>query len=343
MILFISRIGESLPIVHRINKEGIDAKIYIHNNKYKNNYDGILGKVELKDLKETMNDAEKIVFDSNVNLGPLLNDTDTRIVAMPIPIDEKELTQISGIKEKKGVSGVRIISEMWFDGKEPVLFTNSLPNAQWLTGGLGIEMASQSNCLWINDGDGLLSNELKSLVPVLASSGYIGPVSVDCTVNSKDKTPYLNSWKLGFRYDSVFCLLSLLGDTISSFFLDSFSVKTKEFSCSERITISPYPYIEESLLDKLANGINLNMNIDVNNSFWGQDIKKEGKDIKCAGNDGVLGVMASTGKSIEDGFGKIFKAIRKFNVDSPLQFRIDGAKESNKSYKKLRDWNICIN
>jgi len=344
MILFISSIGESLPIVYRMIKGGLDTKIYIHNHKYKHNYDGILDKVELNDLKKTMMDAEKIIFDSNVKIGSMADDFTFKAIAIPTLVKETELTEKAGIKARKTVSGVRIIAEMWFNGKEPVLFVYSLPNREWLTGGLGLEMASQSNCLWVGDGNGILSSELKAIAPLLTAFGYVGPVSVDCTVNSKDKKPYLNNWKIGFRYDSIFCLLAL-SKSVSSFFVDGYNIdaNTGSFACSERITISPYPYTEESLLDELAKDVNLNIDLDANKLLWGQDIKREDKEVKCAGNDGVLGVMASTGKSIEGGFGEIFKAIRRLNVDSPLQFRIDGAKESNKSYKKLKDWDICIN
>ena len=63
MILFISNSGESLPVVYRLRREGTDAQIYIHHPKYRKNYDGLLKKVSVKDLKKTVKKADTIVFD----------------------------------------------------------------------------------------------------------------------------------------------------------------------------------------------------------------------------------------------------------------------------------------
>ncbi len=351
MILFISDFGGSLPIVYRMKQEGTDVKVYVHNKIYKNSYDGILDKVEIKDLKKMMMSAEKIVFDSNVKLGSLIDGMEDKMIGMSRDLSKYEsdtddgrvLAKKVGIKTKKGVTGVQIITEMWFGGKEPVLFVHSLPNQRWLTGNLGLETGSQSNCLWAKKETGLLVDELKSLVPMLSKAGYVGPVSVDCTVNSKDKKPYFNNWRFGFRYDSIFCLLSLLDKPVTEFINGDFAIANDNLSCSERLTIAPYPYANEELLNLLARNIKLNIDLNNMNGFWAQDIKSEDDEIECAGNDGILGVMTSKGRKIEDGFGEIYKAIRKLNIEAPLQFRIDGAKESNKRFKKLNDWNVCIN
>lgn len=63
MILFCSNSGESLPIVYRLKREGTDARIYIHNPRYRKNYDGIVPKVKISELKKAVSKADIIVFD----------------------------------------------------------------------------------------------------------------------------------------------------------------------------------------------------------------------------------------------------------------------------------------
>lgn len=63
MILFFSNSGESLPIVYRLRREGTDARIYIHNPRYRKNYDGIVPKVRIGELKKVVTKADIIVFD----------------------------------------------------------------------------------------------------------------------------------------------------------------------------------------------------------------------------------------------------------------------------------------
>lgn len=351
MILFISKTGAALPIVYRMRQEGSDVKIYIHDELFKNSYDGIIDKVEVRDIKKVIMKAEKVIFDSNINMDSLADCLENKVIGYAPELSKYEgntdhgryLAKEAGIKEKKGVKGLQVIAEMWFDGKEPVLFTYSIPNQYWLTGDLGLRMGSQTNCLWVNDGTGTLFEELKSLVPMLNTLKYVGAVSVDCTLNSRDKKPYFNNWRFGFRYDGIFCLLSL-SDSVSGFFAGDYKADaiTDGFACSERVTIPPYPYTSEELLF-IARGIKLNLDIEDTNGFWLQDVKKEDNELRCAGSDGFVGIMSSTGEKIEDSFGKIYKAIRKLDIEAPLQFRIDGAKETNKKYKKLIDWGVCVN
>lgn len=334
MILFISKIGASLPIVHRMRQEGVDAKIYINKEPYRACYDGIVDKVELKDLKKEALVAEKIIFDSDIDLEALGDCLNDKSICRPFKVDEEKILKEIDMK-KKDISGIKIIVEMWFNGKEPILYTYCLPGQKWLTGNLGLEMSSQTNCLWIAGETGTFTDKLDALIPLLIKNSYVGPVSIDCVIG-RDKKPYFSNFHIGFRYDSIFCLLALTGPSISSFLVKEGVGTHKGFACSERITIAPYPYTNDELLKGIAKGVKLKT--DLENGFWCQDIKKEENSLECAGNDGLLGIMTGTGSRIEDGFGKIYKAIRKLEVDAPLQFRIDGLKETAKKMKKLSNW-----
>lgn len=336
MILFISKIGASLPIVHRMRQEGIDTKIYINKESYRTCYDGIVDKIELKELKKEILAAEKVIFDSDVDLGALGDCLDDKSICRPFKFNEDKILEVVDMK-KKDVSGLKIIVEMWFNGKEPILYTYCLPGQKWLTGDLGLEMSSQTNCLWIAGETGIITDKLDALVPLLIKNSYVGPVSLDCVIG-RDKELYFNNFHIGLRYDSIFCLLALTGASISSFLIKGGLGTHKGFACSERVTIAPYPYTNDELLKGIAKGVKLKT--DLGNGFWCQDIKKEDDILKCAGNDGLLGIMTGTGPRIEEGFGKVYKAIRKLEVEAPLQFRIDGLRETAKKLKKLRSWNV---
>jgi len=336
MILFISNIGASLPIVYRMRQEGIDTKIYINKESYKTCYDGIIPKVELGDLKKEVLRAEKVIFDSDVNLEALGDCLDGKSSCRSFEIEEAEILKETGMKTKKDVSGIKITAEMWFNGKESTLYTYCLPGQQWLTGNLGHLMSSQTNCLWITDKPGLLVDSLNALIPLLIKNSYVGPVSIDCVIGSREKKPYYDSFHVGLRYDNIFCLLELV--SISKFITNNSFDSHEGFACSERITIAPYPYTAKALLDGIAKDVRIKTSLG--NGFWCQDIKDSEDGLKCAGNDGLLGIMTATGSRIENSFGKIYKSIRKLEVDAPLQFRIDGLRETTKKIKKLRTRNL---
>jgi len=69
-IVFMSNSGESLPIVWRMKREGADVGIYIHNARYRNNYNGIMPKISFGNLKKQVKKAEVIIFDINRYIKP---------------------------------------------------------------------------------------------------------------------------------------------------------------------------------------------------------------------------------------------------------------------------------
>lgn len=58
-----SNSGETLPIVWRLRREGVDAGIYIHSPQYRRNYSGILPKISVKDLKKRLRKTDIVIFD----------------------------------------------------------------------------------------------------------------------------------------------------------------------------------------------------------------------------------------------------------------------------------------
>jgi len=63
MILFISNSGESLPIAWRLKKEGVDCQVYIHSPDCRRDYDGILEKVPIAELRKKAFKADMVIFD----------------------------------------------------------------------------------------------------------------------------------------------------------------------------------------------------------------------------------------------------------------------------------------
>ena len=63
MILWISNSGECLPIAWRMSLEGAKVAVYIHNPKYRSNYEGIMERVSLGNLRKTLKAADQVIFD----------------------------------------------------------------------------------------------------------------------------------------------------------------------------------------------------------------------------------------------------------------------------------------
>lgn len=63
MIVFVSNSGESLPVAYRIQQAGGEAMIYIHNSRYRSNYEGLVDRVSATKLPGKIKQADAVVFD----------------------------------------------------------------------------------------------------------------------------------------------------------------------------------------------------------------------------------------------------------------------------------------
>jgi len=63
-IIFISSSGESLPIAWRMQGEGVDVAVYIHNPLYRKNYKGIFdNRLKINQLKKEVRKTKLVCFD----------------------------------------------------------------------------------------------------------------------------------------------------------------------------------------------------------------------------------------------------------------------------------------
>lgn len=246
---------------------------------------------------------------------------------------------------QKVVDGVEISTEGWFDGEQFVHFNSTLENKRFMAGNLGPAIGSQSNTVWIKEKDGLLVKELTGLAPYLKKAGYVGPIDANCIVSEKDHKPYFLEWTSRFGFDALFCLLSMVDGPLSDFFLKRFDVPFRgAFASSERLSIPPFPYSTRGLLDDFARDVPIEDGLDspVMAGFYAQDVYQDGNDLKCAGADGILGVMAARGNSWGGSWGNVYRPLEKLRVGSYKQFRVDGASSLERRYNKLKKWRIPV-
>jgi len=444
MILFMSNSGECLPIAYRMQKEGTEVKVYLHNSRYRKNYNNIIPKVGLKDLKRAVKKAELIIFDiTRVNektrqdiallkmfgvpkksptvFGPVADEMkamgkkvigastwtekiemDRKLgadIAKKIGLKDPETVEFSSLKEgvkflktegrkdlwvfkpennldldmtyvekfngeladkianeyrqrlgtdkvefilQKRVEGVEISSELWWNGKDAVHFNHTLEDKRLMNFNLGPAIGSQSNTVWIKkDENGLLVKELKKLIPYLKRANYVGPIDINVIISKKDHKPYFLEFSPRFGYDAIYCLLTLIKGSLTEFFLNGFQTEFYDgFASSQRITIPPFPYADKQLLNAMAKDILIKNKLE---DFWMEDVYMDDKgNIRCAGSDGIIGVVAERGNSLGGSVGNVYRKIDKLKIGSYIQYRTDLGKSQNKRMKQLQEWGFKI-
>jgi len=230
------------------------------------------------------------------------------------------------------VEGVEISTEGWFDGKKFSHLNHTIEEKRMMNSNLGISIGSQSNTVWVKQTPGILSKEFDRLIPKLKDAGYVGPIDINAIVQ-KDKIYFLE-FSTRFGWDALYCLLSLLKSSLSDFFQKGKGVFSDGYASSERISIPPYPYNSSELLAEFAKDVTIQ---NAPSSFWMEDVYFD-KGLRCAGTDGILGVMVGTGRSIGESVHNVYKNINKVKISSYLQYRTDLGRRAEKALQQLKKW-----
>lgn len=235
---------------------------------------------------------------------------------------------------QKKIDGTEVSTEVWIAGG-PIHFNHTIENKRLMDAGLGLPIGSQSNTVWLKKGkDGVIIGPLTKMAGYLKSNGYTGPCDANCII--KGGVPYFLEWSPRFGWDALYCLLTLLKGKITDFFVNDFKSEFHDgFAASERLSIPPYPYGTPELRRMYAKYVSIIGTLKDYPKFWAQDVYDEG-GLKCAGADGILGVVAARGKSIEEAWGKVYNAIKKVKVCSYPQYRTDGLDRARKRIERLK-------
>jgi len=240
------------------------------------------------------------------------------------------------------VDGWEVSTEMWWDGSKGVSWNHTIEDKRLMNSNLGPAIGSQNNTVWIKKKRGLLVDELTKLGPLLNRAGYIGPVDVNVVV-ARNGIPYFLEFTPRFGYDALYCLLSLVEGPIRRFFQKGFNVPLNPgFASSERISIPPYPYNAQKLLEDFAKDVRVKGSIDTMPLFWMEDVYLKGGRLRCAGADGIMGVVASRGNSLGGSVGNVYRTIDKLRIGAYLQYRTDLGRRAERFLKAMEKLKIEV-
>lgn len=233
---------------------------------------------------------------------------------------------------QKKIEGTEVSSEVWVSDR-PSNFNQTIENKRLMDSDLGPAIGSQSNTVSMEVQKSIV-NPLTKMAFYLKSNGYIGPCDANCIV--KGGVPYFLEWTPRFGWDALYCLLTLMKGKLTDFFAKDFEADYHEgFAASQRLSIPPYPYGTPQLRTLYAKDVSIIGKLKEYPMFWAQDVYDDG-GLKCAGADGILGVVAARGKTLEEAWGRVYNAIKKVKVCSYSQYRTDGLSTARKRLERLK-------
>jgi len=239
---------------------------------------------------------------------------------------------------QKLVPGVEISTEAWFDGRDFRTFNHTAEEKLWMTGGLGCAIGCQNTVVWMKENeDGLLSREIRKIEPYLRACNYIGPVDLNVIVDNQ--TMWFLEFTPRFGYDALYGLLTLLDEPINNFFYKGFRGRWKKgYAAAERLTIPPFPYQDDKLLEEMAAGVRIKNEINRTPWCWFEDVRQGEDGLEVVGADGIVGVVTAHGKTIEEASNDVYSKIKRLKIAGKLQYRTDLGKRAVKAIAKLQGW-----
>ena len=244
---------------------------------------------------------------------------------------------------QKFIEGQEIDTESWFDGENFINHNFTLEDKRLMDGQLGLAIGSQSNIVWLKKQSDFLNKETENMKSFLKGAKYMGPVSFNVIINKDDHKPYFLERTCRCGYDALYCLLTLLDSPLQDFFLNDFKGKFYDgFACSQRISIPPYPYYDEDLLEDYAKNISIKIKPKNFLFFWGEDIYMNSGKLMCAGSDGIIGVVTGRGKNPQEAWNVCYQNVKKLQIGTYTQYRLDGMPRSLKKMNTLKDIGINV-
>lgn len=231
------------------------------------------------------------------------------------------------------VPGIAVSTEGWFNGRDwiPGMFNHTLERKQRLPGDLGDSTGCMGNVVWFCGEDALVKETLLKLTETLREHLYVGPIDINCIVNSEGV--YGLEFTPRFGYDAFPTLLYSLcdfnfGDFIESCALGNIpDVGIREgFGSGIRLTV---PEGKDTVKVR-------GLDLEDLQYFYPFCLSFDNYEIKSTGESGCLGVVNGYGDTVDEAFADAYLRVEKVKVKK-LQYRTDLLEVFTEEYRKLEN------
>lgn len=225
------------------------------------------------------------------------------------------------------VEGIEMSTEAWFNGTQFLKPINStMEEKKFMVGNIGPNTGCMGNVVWAWDreiSEFLYEYLFKALEEPLREAGYIGPLDINGIWN-EDGIHGLE-WTARFGYDAIQAYSLLFTEEIGEFMKnietkDSMPVKVGEYALSIRVSIPPFP--SEGKVHEVPVVIPEEISKKYKQNIFLSDVQVTADGLSCAGMDGYVFSVATTGKHLPQLLATALYIIEEIDVQGK-QYRND--------------------
>ena len=364
-ILFLSKNGDGLGLVERVQSEGHNAHLHIINksaqdvgsgmvekpvfNKPLLTKDNRVVKENVKGLAKEVN-ADLIIFDTS-GMGKIADYL--RLLNYPIlggnwwadnaTLNEeygKKLMKQVGIATlpNKEVDGVDVSCELWWNGLSSHIHNMTFVDRQFMSGDVGPILDGGGGVVvkMVKPDMELVSEGIGKMERLLKRVSYRGPITLNSIVT--EEKLYGVSLTVGFEYEALPSLFELHKGNITQLLYNiavatsGYGVFTSDYAIAVRLSIPPYPNVGEVEVGVPIEGANENNFKHI----WWKNIRV-GERYESAGVRGELAAVVARGRSVGECRSRVYRTISNLTIPQ-MQYRNDVGARVNKDMGKLSEW-----
>lgn len=220
-------------------------------------------------------------------------------------------------------SGVEVAVGAFFNGKEFIRPINiNFEHKRLFPSNIGPSTGEMGTLMFWSQNNKIFELTLEKMKPMLAASGYVGYIDVNCIANGTGIYPLEFTSRFGYPTISIHMegIIGKWGEFLHSLAKgENAELTTKKgFQLGVVIAVPPFPFNDDRTFRKFSEDATIlfkNQNLD---GIHLGEVKREGNDWRIAGRSGYSLVVTGSGNTTEEARQQVYKRVA--NIMIPNMF-----------------------
>ncbi len=250
--------------------------------------------------------------------------------------------KITDFQIQKYVSGVEVAVGAFFNGSEFVRPINvNFENKRMFPGNIGPSTGEMGTHMFWVKSTKIFEDTLAKMQPLLAESGYVGYIDLNCIVNSKGIHPL--EFTSRFGYPTISIQLEGISSAVGEFFYSiankkQYDLKTKKgFQVGVVVACPPFPFFDIAAFRKYAEDATVVFKKKVEDGVHPGDVKIVDGDWRLAGYSGYCLVVTGSGQTMEDARKQAYARVGNIMIPN-MFYRTDIGERWTHDSDRLLTW-----
>ena len=244
---------------------------------------------------------------------------------------------------QKRVSGVEVAVCAFFNGKQFLLpICVSFEHKKLFPGELGVSTGEMGTSMFWAPRSPIFEETLRKMEPTLADDGFIGPIDINCIVNSNGIYPL--EFTARFGYPQICLQQEGITEPMGALLYriangDDKPIRAKRgYQVCALIVVPPFPFQDRKTFESFSEDAVVVFKKKNLEGIHIADLKEINGEWLITGQEGVAVVVSSSGTTMREAQKQMYNRIQNIMINN-MYYRTDIGDRWVEDSDKLRAWN----